>query len=347
MTPAPKIRSVPAARGLLTLGAILVLGGIWHGQGAFHRPSLHLSLWDSISVTGLCALGECLVILGGGIDLSVGAVLALCGTAFAGLMLEGNWPWPLAAAATTLLGTAVGTANGALVACFRLQPFLVTLATMIIARGLARFLPQLAGKPAGSKFMPADALGPPSWHWLSGRVVFDLADALGPPWHWLSGRIVLELPVSGLLFAAAATLAWVGVRRTVAGRHLLALGGNEEAARLSGVATTTVKTATYAACGALAAVAGICTTARDLHGNPGAGDLIELQAIAAVVVGGTSLLGGRGGIGLAVLGVFTIGYIEKVLSINGVEQHWRLVIQGCIILAAVLFQTRRGPAGNA
>jgi ribose transport system permease protein len=325
---AAQIRTVPAARGLVTLGAVLALGAIWHGQGAFHKPSLHLSLWDSISVTGLCAIGECLVILGGGIDLSVGAVLALCGTAFAGLMVEGGWPWPLAAVATVLLGTAVGAANGTLVSRFRLQPFLVTLATMVIARGLARFLPELAGKPAGAKFMPADALGPSSWHWLSGRTV-------------------LDLPVSGLLFAAAAVLVWTGVRRTVLGRHVLALGGNEEAARLSGVATAAVKTATYAACGALAALAGICTTARDLHGNPGAGELLELQAIAAVVVGGTSLQGGRGGIGLAVLGVFTIGYIEKVLSINGVAHHWRLVIQGCIILAAVLFQTRRTPAGSA
>jgi ribose/xylose/arabinose/galactoside ABC-type transport system permease subunit len=97
----------------------------------------------------------------------------------------------------------------------------------------------------------------------------------------------------------------------------------------------------YAACSALAALAGVCTVAREQHGDPGAGELLELETIAAVVVGGTSLLGGRGGIGLAVLGVLTIGYIQRILSINSVESHWRLVIQGGIILLAVLLQERR------
>lgn len=313
----------PAARGTLALLGVLLLGCVWNGGGAFFGAGLHLTLWDSVSVVGLVAIGQCLVILAGGIDLSVGAVLALCGTAFAGLQVAGGWHWAAALVAALALGAAFGTLNGLLVARWRLQPFLATLAAMVIARGLARFLPELAGKPAGAKFMPPDARVPPMWEALAGRTL-------------------LAAPVTGVLWIATAIAAWTFVRQTVAGRHLLAVGGNEAAARLSGVATARTRTLAYALCSLLAALAGICTVARDGFGDPGAGEQYELRAIAAVVVGGTSLLGGRGGVGLCVLGVFTIGYIERILSVNGVAAHWQLVIQGVIILAAVMLQDRRG-----
>lgn len=313
----------PGARGALALALVLLLGTVWNGQGAFFRLGTHLQLWDSVSIVGIVALGQCLVILGGGIDLSVGAVLALCATTFGGLQVAAGWHWLPASLAAVALGAAVGSASGVLVARCRLQAFLATLAAMVVARGLARFVPELAGKPAGAKFMPADAQLPAAWQWLSGRTV-------------------LDLPVTGLLWLALAALAWLFVQRTVPGRHLLAIGGNETAAHLSGVATQRTRILAYAVCGALAALAGICTVARDGSGDPGAGDQFELRTIAAVVVGGTSLQGGRGGIGLAVLGVVTIGYIDRILSINSVASHWQLVIQGLIILAAVLLQERRG-----
>jgi len=312
----------PAARGAMALLAVLLLGAAWNGHGAFFRQSLHLTLWDSVSVVGLVAIGQCLVILGGGIDLSVGAVLALCGTTFGGLQLAAGWHWLPATLAALALGAAFGAATGWLIARWRLQPFLATLAAMVIARGLARFVPELAGKPAGSKFMPPGAAVPESWQCLSGHVL-------------------LGLPTTGLLWLLVAASTWAFVGRTVPGRHLLAIGGNEEAAHLSGVATQRTKVLVYALCALLAALAGVCTVARDGFGDPGAGEQYELKAIAAVVVGGTSLQGGRGGIGLAVLGVFTLGYIDRILSINSVAAHWQLVIQGAIILAAVLLQQRR------
>lgn len=271
---------------------------------------------------GMLALGAAIVILTGGIDLSVGAVLALTGMVFAGLTTAGDVGWPLAVTVAVLLGVGIGLLNGWLVARAAIQPFLVTLAAMVIARGLARFVPALAGRPPNSKFQPEDSLGPPFWQWLAGR-------AFG------------TLPVAGLLFAGFAMALIVWLRNSVAGRHLYAVGGNREAARLSGVPVQRVTILAYAACSGLAALAGICQVARDVHGNPGAGELLELQSIAAVVVGGTSLLGGRGGPGLAVLGVLTIEYVGKILSISGVEQHWRLIITGGIILAAVLLQDRR------
>ncbi|MBK8095619.1 MAG: ABC transporter permease [Planctomycetes bacterium] len=314
--------SSPTARAALALLLVLLLGCVCNGQGAFFRASLHLDLLGSISVVGLCALGQCVVILTGGIDLSVGAVLALTGMTFAGLTTVGDVGWPLAVAASLLLGIGLGLLNGWLVARQGIQPFLVTLAAMVIARGLARFVPAMAGKPPNSKFQPTDSLGPPFWQWLAGRA-FD------------------TVPVAGLLFAAVAVVLVVWLRRSVFGRHLFAVGGNREAARLSGVPVQRVTILAYAACSGLAALAGVCQVARDVHGNPGAGELLELQSIAAVVVGGTSLLGGRGGPGLAVLGVLTIEYVGKILSISGVEQHWRLIITGAIILAAVLLQDRR------
>lgn len=311
----------PGARALAALACVLLLGCVYHGQGAFFRPELHLDLLGSKAVLGLCALGQCLVILGGGIDLSVGSVLALANVSFAGLMLAGGAPWWLALPSAVAIGMLAGAGNGVLVARLRIQPFLATLATMVVARGLARFVPQLAGQPASSKFLPADGNGP----WF---------------WQWLGGRLPFGLPVVGAVFAVAALVAFVALRRLVAGRHLLALGGNREAARLAGVPVRAVELGSYALCGACAGLAGVCLATLDIQGNPGAGEMYELEAIAAVAIGGTSLRGGRGGIGLCVLGVLIVGYIDKVLSINGLDRHWRLVVQGSIILLAVSLQDR-------
>jgi ribose transport system permease protein len=312
----------PVGRAAVALLLVLLLGCVFHGQRAFFSLDLHLDLWGSKGVIGLLAIGQCLVILGGGIDLSVGSVLALCNVSFAGLMLAGGWPWWLAVPAAMAAGALVGTGNGLLVARVRLQPFLATLATMVIARGIARFLPVLAGQPASSKFLPGDGVGPAFWQFLGGR---------------LPGG----LPVVGALFAVATIVAALAVRRLTAGRWLYAVGGNEEAARLCGVPTARVKAASYALCGACAGLAGVCQAVRDVQGNPGAGEMFELEAIAAVVIGGNSLRGGVGGVGLAAIGVLTVGYIDKVLSINGMDRHWRLMIQGLIILLAVSFQDRR------
>ncbi|MCA8973946.1 MAG: ABC transporter permease, partial [Planctomycetes bacterium] len=138
-----------------------------------------------------------------------------------------------------------------------------------------------------------------------------------------------------------AVLAAVWLQRTVYGRHLLAAGANPEAARLAGVPTRRVLVTAFVTSGAFAALAAVCSVARNVHGNPGDGELLELQTIAAVVVGGVSLQGGRGSLWLAVLGVLTLGMLEKVLALNGVPSHWRLCVQGCIILIAVLLQERR------
>lgn len=313
--------AAPTVRALAALALVLGIGAVFHGDGAFFRPQLHLDLLGALATVGICAVGQCLVILGRGIDLSVGAVLALSGMTFAGLSLRAELPWPVASAAAISVGALAGFGNGLLVTRLRVQPFLATLATMVIARGLARWLPELAEQAASSRFVPADSFGPGSWEVLAGRV--------GP------------VPVAGLLFVTVAIAVAVWQQRSVFGRHLLATGGNAEAARLSGVPTARVLTWTYVLSGAGAGLASICHVARNVQGNPSAGELLELQTIAAVVVGGVSLLGGRGSVWLALLGVLTLGLLEKVLALNGVPTHWRLVLQGGIILAAVLLQDRR------
>jgi len=143
-----------------------------------------------------------------------------------------------------------------------------------------------------------------------------------------------------VIFLVCVAVAWVALSKHRWGRYLYAIGGNEEAARLSGVPVVAAKIWAYAACGFFAAVAGLCQAAQEQQGDPEAGAGYELYAIAMVVIGGTSLMGGRGGICLTLLGVLTIGYLDKILSINAVPEAGRLVLTGIIIVAAVLTQRR-------
>jgi ribose transport system permease protein len=144
-----------------------------------------------------------------------------------------------------------------------------------------------------------------------------------------------------LIFLACAALAWLLLSKSVWGRYLYAIGGNETAARMSGVPVVAVKIAAYVACGVCAAVAGVCQAAQEQQGDPETGSGYELISIAMVVIGGTNLMGGSGGIGLTLLGVLTIGYLDKILSINAVPEAGRLVLTGVIIVAAVLTQRRK------
>jgi ribose/xylose/arabinose/galactoside ABC-type transport system permease subunit len=143
-----------------------------------------------------------------------------------------------------------------------------------------------------------------------------------------------------VIFILCVVLAWLALSKHSWGRYLYAIGGNEEASRLSGVSVVWAKTCAYVASGVFAAVAGICQAAQEQQGDPETGMGYELIAIAMVVIGGTSLMGGRGGMGLTLLGVLTIGYLDKILSINAVPEAGRLMLTGIIIVAAVLTQRR-------
>jgi ribose/xylose/arabinose/galactoside ABC-type transport system permease subunit len=158
----------------------------------------------------------------------------------------------------------------------------------------------------------------------------------------LNSKILGEnIALVTLIFLVCVLICWVILARLRWGRYLYAVGGNEEASRLSGVPVAAAKVFAYGASGLFAAVAGICQAAQELQGDPEAGSTYELTAIAIVVIGGTSLMGGRGSIGLTFVGAMTIGYLEKILSINAVGEASRLMLTGAIIIGAVLFQMAR------
>jgi ribose transport system permease protein len=310
----------PHARALLALLAMIALGCAFHQEGAFFRWSTHRDMLREIAVQGILACGMTMVILSGGIDLAVASVLALSAVTFALLTIPLGVGAPAAILAVLAVGLGAGAASGTLVARFRLQPFIVTLAMMVFARGLAKRL-------SGGKKVSAFTAG-------SGGVprVFDLIDA-----RVLDGDVAIVT----LVFLACVVVTWVVLRRTRLGRYLYAIGGNAEAARFSGVPVARVTCAAYALSGLLAAVAGICQAAQETHGDPETGMGYELDAIAMVVIGGTSLSGGRGGVGLTLIGALTIGYLRKILSINAFSTETRLMLTGAIIVGAALFQKGR------
>jgi ribose transport system permease protein len=316
-------------RALLALGLVLAVGMVFHADGAFFQWSTHSAMLRQASVTGILACGMTLVIVTAGIDLAVGSVLGLCAVVFSLLTIQVGWGALLAVAAVLGAGLALGAVSGGLVSGFGLQPFIVTLAMMVFARGLAKLvsggqkISQAVLRPDGSGY---DSVDLPR--------VFDLIDS-----RVLGGTVW----VVTLVLAVVAVLSWLILARLRVGRHAYAVGANPEAARLAGVPVRRTLVFVYAFSGLCSAVAGICQAAQEQQGDPETGGGYELSAIAMVVIGGTSLMGGRGGVVLTLIGMLTIGYLQKILSLNAVGEAGRLMLTGAIIVGAVLFQrSRRG-----
>lgn len=316
----------PAARAIIALLLVLLLGCIYDADGAFFRLGTHRDALRQTSVYGILACGLTLVIISGGIDLAVGSILAVVAVLFSVTCIRWGWsPW-LAIPFCLAVGTACGTVSGLLVSRFGLQPFIATLAMMVFARGLAKYI------SGGEKIATAVRNPDGTYRYVDVPEIFRAIDS----------RILGQnLSVVTLICLACLAIAYVLLSRHRWGRQLYAIGGNEDAARLSGVPVRTAKTLAYAASGLLAAVAGLCQAAQEQQGDPEAGTGYELTAIAIVVIGGTSLMGGRGGMGLTLLGMLTIGYLDKILSINAVPEAGRLMLTGAIIVIAVLAQRRR------
>lgn len=314
------LRRIGRNRGLWALVAVLIVGGVFPGRsgesklGAFFTWDYHRDMLRDYSIHGILACGMTIVILTAGIDLSVGSVLGMTAMVFALLMIKlGGSPF-IGVPVTLLAGVAAGLLSGVVIATFKIQPFVATLAMMVSARGLAKFIGGGRKIQAGLQELPS---------------VFG---------HISSQILNNNLAIVTIIFLLSVAVLWIVLNRTRFGRHLFAIGGNEEAARLSGVRVNLVKAIAYGISGLMSAVAGICYAARTEYGDPEAGTGYELTAIAMVVIGGTSLVGGRGGILLTLLGTLIIGYIEKILSINDVKIAYRFMIEGAIIVAAVLIQ---------
>ncbi len=351
------------------------------GTNVFLSPDNLADVLRQVSNNGILAVGMTMVILIAGIDLSVGTVMALGSTLTAMLLTLRGWStatyvtipactavagmavsatlwrlctrWQGLRLAISLLGgllaaalavawlvpqakigfsviavlvavpcvtLLMGTLNGLIIAKGRLQPFIVTLAMMIAALGCARLI---AGKDH------------------SVYQVYIGPDGATPAFEILRARIGGVLPVPGIIFLLCVALAFFTQRKLRFGRYLYAIGGNEEAARLSGINVERIKTATYAISGVLAGLTGVLYCAQYRQGKPDAGTGMELDAIAAVVIGGTSLMGGRGSVIGTLVGVFIFGLLNNILQLRNVDYNVQLVFKGVIIIAAVLLQEGR------
>lgn len=272
-----------------------------------------LNVLRQSSTNGLIAFGMTLVILTAGIDLSVGSILAFSGASTA-LLLQSNIAPPLVLIIGLCIGTLVGACNGMLIAYAKLQPFIVTLSTMTIFRGFTLVITQ--GKPISIAHSGA------------------LFESLGTG-YWMG----IPIPVY-MLFLFCIAL-WFVLHNTVLGRAIYALGGNEKASYIAGIKTRFVKIVVYASSGLLSTLAGMILISRLSSSQPTLGSGFELEAIAAVVIGGTTLSGGRGKIVGTLLGILVIAVLNNSLNLLGVSSFYQQVVKGLVILMAVLFDVRK------
>ena len=285
-----------------------------------------LIMSNHVAIFGLLAIGMMLVILNGGIDLSVGSVLGLSGV-FAGYLMQGVevpslgiilYPPVWAVVVLTMtLGAFVGFVNGILIARFKVPAFVATLGSLYVARGAALLM--------------TNGL---TYNNLSGKVEFG-----NTGFDWLGFNRIANVPVGVIVLAVASVAAFLLLSRTAFGRWLYASGGNERAAELAGVPVKRVQITVYMLSGVCAAIAGLVLSSQLTSAGPTAGETYELTAIAAVVVGGAALTGGRGGVGGTLLGAFVIGFLADGLVIIGVSSYWQTVFTGAVIVLAVLLNS--------
>jgi len=293
----------------ILLAVVLIFTIIWVPE--FFNIENVINVARQASITGIVAIGMTFVILTGGIDLSVGAILAVAGVSFA-MMIQRGLPVGTALIIVLLLGIFMGLLNGLGSTFLGIQPFIMTLAVMAIGNGLALLLSN--GTPQA--FTSENKL----LEFMGNGSLFGIP---GPVW----------------IFAAGAIIAGIVLRYLPFGRFVYGIGGSLEAARLSGVKTTRVLLIVYMISGLCAAIAGIITASRLYVGHPTTGSFIMLDSIAAVVIGGTSLIGGRGSVAGTIVGVCLLAMVANLLNLLGVSPFHQQIAKGLIIIIAVLFTT--------
>jgi len=310
-----KAQSLAALAGIILL-AILIGPTAADGSRIFLQIGNLTDILRQISLIGIIALAMTYVILTGGIDLSVGSILALS-TALVAMGLTRAWQstaygWhiALAIAAAVAASALVGTLNGVVIARTRIQPFIVTLAAMIGVRGLAK--------------------------WLTDNQNIDIG--FGRDVAAEFAAVFREKAIVIGAYAAGAAIFWVVLARTVFGRHVRAIGDNEKAAEYAGLPIQRTKVWVYTLSGLLSGLAGVLYAAENHQGNPNAGVAYELDAIAAVVIGGTRLSGGKGGISGTIVGTLIMGVLTNMLRLNNVDSNVEMMIKAVIIVLAVAVQ---------
>lgn len=313
------------AGGIVALVVVVIAINVF-SHGSFLTPGNLTNVLRQITYNAILAIGQTFVIITAGIDLSVGSLIELTGVVMAGFANVSHLDGPLLVVATLLVGLAVGCTAGFInavpVVKLNLPPFITTLAMMLMARGLAFKLAH--GRPIAVDSAAFNAMG-------TGFLFEGLLRPLGLP----------GIPVAVLWMAALVVIFAIVLTRTRFGRYVFAIGGNEEAARLAGIDVGRVKTLVYVISGGCAAVAGILLMARFQSGSPNTGIGSELQSIAAVVVGGTSLAGGRGSVINTFFGALLIGVLNNVMNLLGIESYTQDIVLGAVILIAVIVDELR------
>ncbi|WP_038468198.1 ABC transporter permease [Candidatus Sodalis pierantonius] len=299
------------------IGEVQVANGAWSNNYFLSNENMLIVL-RQISINGILAIGMTFVIITAGVDLSVGSVLALSGivaarfaTTNSGLSI-GDSAHALIMLVALAIGIVCGLINGTILARYRLQPFIVTMGMLSAARGLA--------------LLTTDG---------------NLVSQLNSDFRWLDNGDVLGIPVPVILFIAIFALGWVLLNKTLFERYVYAVGGNQKSARTSGISVVKVKVLVYTLCGALAGIAGLILTARTGSAQTSAGAAYELDAIAAVVIGGTSMAGGVGTLVGTFFGILIIGVMNNGLDLLGVQSYYQQIIKGALIVVAVLLDPSR------
>jgi inositol transport system permease protein len=293
--------------GGIFLALILVCVLFSSMTSRFLTPTNISVILNQVSVNAILAFGVTFVIIAGGIDLSLGSLVAVCGVVVALLSQNNEYALWLAIFGTLLAGIALGALNGIIVVLTKVPPFIVTLGTMTIGRGVALILSK-------------------------GRPISDLNESL----NFLGNGDLLGVPIPIIFLVLSFATCHILLTKTIFGRYVKAIGGNEMASFVAGVRVNRIKLYVYMISGLFAALAGILLTARINTGQPNAGLGFELDAIAAVIIGGTSTRGGKGTITGTLLGVLFIGVINNGLDLINVSAYWQQVIMGGIIILAVV-----------
>ncbi|MDK2980762.1 MAG: inositol transport system permease protein [Chloroflexota bacterium] len=291
----------------LILAVLVILS-----PNSFARPTNLINILKQASINGILATGMMFVIISGGIDLSVGSIVALAGVIAASYAHPGEYALIVPIALSMLVGLAAGIANGLIVAFGNIPPFIVTLGSMTIIRGLALIA-------------------------SNGQPVFNVTK----PFEAIAGGFVLQyIPHLVIFFLGVTAVSAFVLTRTVFGRRVYAVGGNEATAKVSGINVNLIKIGVYSISGFLAGLAGLLLASRIVSGNPTAGQSYELDAIAAAVIGGVSMTGGAGKWYGTVIGALIIAVIGNGLDILNVSSHFQLIIKGTIIIVAVLLDVK-------
>jgi ribose transport system permease protein len=298
--------------GLLVAIGLLIIVGLVTRPENFATTSNLISILSLAATIGVITVGATFVIIGGGIDLSVGAIMALASVWATTLATQEFGPFVMVLCAV-LVGTGTGLVNGLLIAYGRLVPFIATLAMLVAARGLAQR--------------------------MSDRKT-QLIQSGNTAIVELSTTRVLGIPLLVYIFALVVVLGWILLNRTTFGRRTYAVGGNPEAARLAGIDVRRHTMLLYALSGLTCGIAAVLIMARTTTGSSTHGDLYELDAIAAVIIGGTLLTGGRGTIIGSILGLLIFTLITNLFILNGLNTSDQLIAKGLIIVVAVLLQRR-------